>query len=101
MSLGPADGISPNGRQKGLPKSRIGYRFWPRRKPAKMFRADLYARVSTNDQQTLPMQNRALREYAARRAWTIELQVREVNPGAAKQKRAKDFWWQPATGKSM
>lgn len=32
------------------------------RKPAKMFRAGLYARVSTNDQQTLPMQTRALRE---------------------------------------
>ena len=29
-----------------------------------MFRAGLYARVSTNDQQTLPMQGRALREYA-------------------------------------
>ena len=37
-----------------------------RRQP-KMFRAGLYARVSTNDQQTLPMQNRALREYAAHR----------------------------------
>jgi len=50
-----------------------------------MFRAGLYARVSTNDQQTLPMQSRALREYAARRGWTITLQVREVNSGAAKR----------------
>ena len=33
-----------------------------------MLRAGLYARVSTNDQQTLPMQIRAMREYAAR-AW--------------------------------
>ena len=49
-----------------------------------MFRAGLYARVSTNDQQTLAMQNRALREYAARRGWTIALQVREVNSGAAR-----------------
>ena len=32
-----------------------------------MFRAGLYARVSTNDQHTLSMQNRAMREYAARR----------------------------------
>ena len=32
-----------------------------------MFRAGLYARISTNDQQTLAMQNRAMREYAARR----------------------------------
>ena len=51
----------------------------------KMFRAGLYARVSTNDQQTLAMQNRAMREYAARRGWMIALQVREVNSGAAKR----------------
>ena len=51
-----------------------------------MFRAGLYARVSTNDQQTLTMQNRAMREYAARRGWTIALQVREVNSGAVKRK---------------
>ncbi len=50
-----------------------------------MFRAGLYARVSTNDQQTLAMQNRAMREYAARRGWMIALQVREVNSGAAKR----------------
>ena len=49
-----------------------------------MFRAGLYARVSTSDQQTLAMQKRALREYAARR-WTIALQVREVNSGAARR----------------
>ena len=50
-----------------------------------MLRAGLYARVSTNDQQTLAMQNRAMREYAARRGWAIALQVREVNSGAAKR----------------
>jgi DNA invertase Pin-like site-specific DNA recombinase len=50
-----------------------------------MLRAGLYARVSTSDQQTLPMQLRAMREYAARRGWTITLQVREVNSGAAKR----------------
>jgi putative DNA-invertase from lambdoid prophage Rac len=50
-----------------------------------MLRAGLYARVSTNDQQTLAMQNRAMREYAIRRGWTVALQVREVNSGAAKR----------------
>jgi putative DNA-invertase from lambdoid prophage Rac len=50
-----------------------------------MLRAGLYARVSTNDQQTLAMQNRAMREYAARRGWTIALQVREINSGAARR----------------
>ena len=47
-----------------------------------MLRAGLYARVSTNDQQTLPMQTRALREYAARRGWTLTMQIREVGSGA-------------------
>jgi DNA invertase Pin-like site-specific DNA recombinase len=45
-----------------------------------MFRAGLYARVSTDDQQTLAMQN-----HAIRRGWTIALQVREVNSGAARR----------------
>src|SRR5471032_1995219 len=54
-----------------------------------MFRAGLYARVSTYDQQTLPMQSRAMREYAARRGWTIALQVREVGSGAA-QREARE-----------
>jgi putative DNA-invertase from lambdoid prophage Rac len=31
------------------------------------------------------MQNRAMREYAARRGWTITWQVREVSSGAAKR----------------
>lgn len=54
-----------------------------------MLRAGLYARVSTNDQQTLPMQNRTMREYAARRSWTIARQVREVGSGAV-QREARE-----------
>jgi putative DNA-invertase from lambdoid prophage Rac len=57
--------------------------FGQRRKPMKMFRAGLYARVSTNDQQTIPLQARAMREYAARRGWTITLQVKEIGSGAS------------------
>ena len=52
-----------------------------------MFRAGLYARVSTNHQQTIPLQIRALREYAARRGWTIVLQVEEVGSGASQRQR--------------
>jgi DNA invertase Pin-like site-specific DNA recombinase len=59
--------------------------FGQARKPAKMFRAGLYARVSTSDQQTIPLQIRALREYAARRGWTITLQVKEVGSGASQR----------------
>jgi len=50
-----------------------------------MFRAGLYARVSTSDQQTLAMQNRVMQEYAGRRGWIVALQIREVNSGAAKR----------------
>ena len=50
-----------------------------------MFRAGLYARVSTNDQQTLAMQNRAMREFSARRGWTIAVQVCEVNSGPVRR----------------
>jgi putative DNA-invertase from lambdoid prophage Rac len=59
--------------------------FGQARKSAKMFRAGLYARVSTNDQQTIPLQVRALREYSVRRGWTIALQVKEVGSGAAQR----------------
>jgi DNA invertase Pin-like site-specific DNA recombinase len=53
------------------------------------FCVGLYARVSTHDQQTLPMQNRALREYAARQSWTVAMQVKEVGSGAA-QREARE-----------
>ena len=59
--------------------------FGQARKPAKMFRAGIYARVSTNDQQTIPLQIRALREYVGRRGWTIALQVKEVGSGASQR----------------
>ena len=50
-----------------------------------MFRVGLYARVSTHDQQTLPLQMRAMREYAAKRGWTIAVQIKEVGSGAAER----------------
>src|SRR5436305_11578851 len=59
--------------------------FGQARSRSKMFRAGLYARVSTNDQQTLPMQSRAMRDYAARRGWTMALHVREVGSSAGKR----------------
>jgi len=72
------------------------------RKHPKMFRAGLYSRVSTHDQQTLPLQNRALREYAAKRGWTIAMQVKEVGSGAEQRElreklldaaRRRDIEW--------
>jgi DNA invertase Pin-like site-specific DNA recombinase len=72
-------------RKRASQESKSGHVFGQARKTAKMFRAGLYSRVSTNDQQTLAMQNRAMREYAARRGWTVVLQVREVNSGAVRR----------------
>jgi DNA invertase Pin-like site-specific DNA recombinase len=66
-------------------KAKSGHVFGQARKAAKMFQAGLYARVSTNDQQTLVMQSRAMREYAGRRGWRVAVQVREVNSSAAKR----------------
>jgi DNA invertase Pin-like site-specific DNA recombinase len=71
--------------KRAFQKAKSGNVFGQRRKLPKMLRAGLYARISTIDQQTLPMQLRAMREYAARRGWTIALQVREVNSGTAKR----------------
>ena len=55
------------------------------------FRVGLYARVSTQDQQTIPMQTRALREYAGRRGWRIALQEKEVGSGAARRERREQL----------
>jgi hypothetical protein len=38
-------------------------------------------------QQTIPLQTRAMREYAARRGWTITLQVKEIGSGASQRER--------------
>jgi putative DNA-invertase from lambdoid prophage Rac len=50
-------------------------------------RVGLYARVSTHDQQTLPLQIRAMREYAAKRGWTIAAQIKEIGSGAVQRQR--------------
>ena len=54
-------------------------------------RAGLYARVSAQDQQTIPLQTRAMREYAARRGWRIALQVKEIGSGASQRERREQL----------
>ena len=71
--------------KRAFPKTKSTHVFGQARRPVKMFRAGLYARVSTHEQQTLAMQNRAMREHAVRRGWTVALQIREVNSGAARR----------------
>jgi putative DNA-invertase from lambdoid prophage Rac len=51
-------------------------------------RAALYARVSTHDQQTLPMQLSTMRAYARKRGWAVAMEVKDVGSGATiRQKR--------------
>lgn len=61
------------------------------RKPAKMLRVGIYARVSTLDQQTLPMQIRALRGYAGKRGWVVVSQVREVGSGVSRREQRQQL----------
>jgi DNA invertase Pin-like site-specific DNA recombinase len=54
-------------------------------------RVGLYARVSTHDQQTLPLQISAMREYAERRGWTVAMQIEEVGSGAKDRPARNDI----------
>jgi DNA invertase Pin-like site-specific DNA recombinase len=62
----------------------------PRKQP-KMLRAALYARVSTLDQQTLPMQMRAMHDYAANRGWAVAMQIKEVGSGAVQREKRQQL----------
>src|ERR1022692_3177628 len=54
-------------------------------------RVGIYARVSTHDQQTLPMQISAMRDYAKRRRWTIAVEVKDVGSGATKRPKREEL----------
>lgn len=53
-------------------------------------KAALYARVSTHDQQTLPMQLKAMREYVKKRKWKVALEVKEVGSGAKQRPQRQE-----------
>src|SRR5213080_3599194 len=77
MGQGRAPGRSKSSRVFGHPSERS---------PSEL-RVGLYARVSTEDQQTIPLQIRAMREYAARRGWAVAVQVKEIGSGASQRER--------------
>ncbi len=54
-------------------------------------RAALYARISTHDQQTLPLQIRTMREYADRRGWQIVAEIKEVGSGALQRPKREEL----------
>ena len=53
-------------------------------------RAALYARVSTKDQHSIPMQFDALRKYAALREWQIVAEVEETESGKKNDRAGRD-----------
>jgi putative DNA-invertase from lambdoid prophage Rac len=57
----------------------------------KPMKAALYARISTHDQQTLPLQQKAMRQYAKKRGWKITLQFKEVGSGATQRLKREEL----------
>jgi DNA invertase Pin-like site-specific DNA recombinase len=51
----------------------------------------LYARVSTHDQQTLPMQLKAMRDYAKKRGWKIKHEIQEIGSGAKTRPKREEL----------
>jgi putative DNA-invertase from lambdoid prophage Rac len=50
-------------------------------------RVGIYTRVSTHDQQTLPLQLESLRKYAHARKWKIVLELEDVASGVKERKK--------------
>ncbi len=45
-------------------------------------RVGLYARISTHDQQRLPLQMKAMQAFVRKRRWKLTVQIKEVGSGA-------------------
>ena len=56
-----------------------------------ILRVGIHARVSTHEQQTLPMQLAALRKYARARKWKVVLEIEDVGSGAKEQKKRENL----------
>ena len=50
-------------------------------------RVGIYARVSTQDQQTLPLQLEVMRKYAKTRKWPIILEIKDIGSGVKERER--------------
>lgn len=51
------------------------------------FRVAIYARVSTREQQSLPLQLKSLRQYASARKWKVMLVVEDIGSGVKERKK--------------
>jgi DNA invertase Pin-like site-specific DNA recombinase len=80
--------MSKSTQNQGLPKGRRRGVFGQRDSAA---RVGLYARVSTHDQQTLPLQLSAMREHAEHRGWTVVMKVEDVGSGVRERPKREDL----------
>jgi DNA invertase Pin-like site-specific DNA recombinase len=51
----------------------------------------IYAHVSTQEQQTLPLQIKDLREFARRRKWKIEIKISDIASGAKSRPKREEL----------
>lgn len=58
---------------------------------ASCMRVGIYARVSTHDQQTLPMQLKLMKEYIKHRGWKLAVEFREIGSVAKVRPNARAF----------
>lgn len=56
-----------------------------------VMRVGLYARVSTDEQHTLPMQLEAMTQYVQHRGWSINLPVEDIGSGASDRPRREQL----------
>ncbi len=54
-------------------------------------RVGIYARVSTHDQQTLPMQLKQMKEYIKRRKWASTVEFQEIGSGAKTRPKREEL----------
>ncbi|MFN0278976.1 MAG: recombinase family protein [Pyrinomonadaceae bacterium] len=54
-------------------------------------RVGIYARVSTHDQQTLPMQLKQMREYIENRKWKLAVEFQEIGSGAKTRPKREEL----------
>jgi len=54
-------------------------------------RVGIYARVSTAEQQTLPLQLAAIKKYVRTRKWKVVLEVEDVSSGVSERKKREQL----------
>lgn len=79
--------MSKSTQKQGIPSGRPGVFGQGGTAP----RVGFYARVSTDDQQTLPLQLSAMREHADHRGWAVVLTVEDVGSGVRERPKREEL----------